>query len=147
LNQQAARLGVADRITWTGMLQGSAKWGALKAAEVFALPSHQENFGIAVAEALAVGLPVLLSNQVNICQVVHDAGAGLIGPDDVDGTRATLQGWLALAPAQRTAMRAAAVACYQRHFHVDAAARSLLDTLHRRRDERTDRQGGQPSRL
>jgi glycosyltransferase involved in cell wall biosynthesis len=129
LDHQAARLQVADRITWTGMLKGSAKWGALKAAEVFALPSHQENFGIAVAEALAVGLPVLVSDKVNIWREVQGAGAGLVGSDDLAGTRATLQAWLAQAPGRRAAMRAAAVACYQQHFHVDAAARKLVDTV------------------
>ena len=142
LEQQAARLGVADRITWTGMLQGSAKWGALKAAEVFALPSHQENFGIAVAEALAVGLPVLLSDQVNICHTVQEAGAGLVGPDDVAGTGATLRAWLALSAEQRALMGAAAVACYHQHFHVDAAARRLLDTLRSHCAASTDRQRG-----
>ena len=55
LNHRAAQLGLASRITWTGMIGGSMKWGALRAAEVFVLPSHQENFGIAVAEALAAG--------------------------------------------------------------------------------------------
>ena len=48
--------GVKDRITWTGMLTGDMKWGAFHAAEVFVLPSHSENFGIVVAEALACGV-------------------------------------------------------------------------------------------
>ena len=49
LQAQAKELGIADRITWTGMLEGDMKWGAFYAAEVFVLPSHQENFGIVVA--------------------------------------------------------------------------------------------------
>ena len=52
---RAAELGIADRITWTGMLAGDLKWGAFHASDAFCLPSHQENFGIAVAEALACG--------------------------------------------------------------------------------------------
>ena len=48
------------------MIGGSLKWGAFRAAEIFVLPSHQENFGVVVAEALAVGLPALISNKVNI---------------------------------------------------------------------------------
>src|SRR5207237_540512 len=47
-------------ITFSGMLSGSLKWGAFEAAEAFVLPSHQENFGIAVVEALACGKPVLI---------------------------------------------------------------------------------------
>ena len=57
------RLGVSDRVTWPGMLRGDMKWGAFYAAEAFILPSHQENFGIAVAEALGCGRPVLISDK------------------------------------------------------------------------------------
>ena len=66
LMQIAESSGISGRITWTGMIKDKVKWGAIKASEVFILPSHQENFGIAVAEALAVGTPVLISNKVNI---------------------------------------------------------------------------------
>jgi len=50
-------------ITFTGMLSGNRKWGAFSAADAFVLPSHQENFGIAVVEALACGTPVLISTR------------------------------------------------------------------------------------
>ena len=66
LQQMALTLGIADRITWTGMLSGKLKWGAYRCAELFCLPSHQENFGIVVAEALACGLPVAIADPVNI---------------------------------------------------------------------------------
>jgi len=66
LQQRAAELGIGARITWPGMLSGDLKWGAFRAAELFCLPSHQENFGIVVAEALACGLPVVISEPVNI---------------------------------------------------------------------------------
>ena len=57
-------------ITFTGMLQDDLKWGAFAAADAFILPSHQENFGMAVAEALAARLPVLISDRV--CSHSHD---------------------------------------------------------------------------
>ena len=66
LKQRTRELGLAERITWTGMLKGHAKWIAC-AAEVFVLPTHQENFGIAITEALACGTPVLITCRVNIC--------------------------------------------------------------------------------
>ena len=66
-----------SRITFTGMLSGNLKWGAFAAAEAFILPSHQENFGIAVAEALACGTPVLISDQVNIWREIVQDGSGL----------------------------------------------------------------------
>ena len=67
----AERLGITRRITWPGMVSGSAKWGLFGAAEVFFLPSHQENFGIVVAEALACGVPCLISDKVNIWREVR----------------------------------------------------------------------------
>ena len=86
LNYRAAQLGVGQRITWTGMIGGAMKWGALRAAEVFVLPSHQENFGIAVAEALAVGAPALISNKVNIWREIESDRAGIVADDTYDGT-------------------------------------------------------------
>ena len=57
LEAQAKRLRISARVHWTGMLEGDLKWGAFHAADAFVLPSHQENFGVAVVEALACGLP------------------------------------------------------------------------------------------
>jgi glycosyltransferase involved in cell wall biosynthesis len=129
LRALAHRHGVADRITWTGMLQGRLKWGALRAADVFALPSHQENFGVAVVEALSVGLPVLISQRVNIWREVVEDGAGLADADTARGMAALLMQWHALAAAERLAMRTRAIACYQRRFRMEAAASRLVATI------------------
>ncbi len=96
--------GLADRVHWTGMLEGGAKWGAFFASEAFILPSHQENFGIAVAEALACGRPVLLSDKVNIAPDVAEDGAGLMEDDTLAGTVRLLERWIAMSPAEREAM-------------------------------------------
>lgn len=63
------------------MLQGDVKWGAVHGCEEFVLPSRQENFAIAVVEALACGKPVLISDQVNIWREIAEDGAGLVGGD------------------------------------------------------------------
>ena len=116
-------------ITWTGMLAGDLKWGAFHAADVFILPSHQENFGIAVAEALACGVPVLISNKVNIWREIAEDRAGLVEPDDLDGTTRLLQGWLSMEPRSRHAMRAAAVRCFTARFEIAHAAQRLSELL------------------
>jgi len=108
---RAAALGVAERITWTGLLQGDRKWGAFQAAEVFVLPSHQENFGVAVVEALAMRVPVLITTQVNIHREIVDAGAGLAEADTVDGTVTLLRRWLAMRAEARENMRDRAYRC------------------------------------
>jgi glycosyltransferase involved in cell wall biosynthesis len=129
LRAQAALRGVDHRVHWVGMLQGDEKWGAFHAAEAFVLPSHQENFGIAVAEALGCGLPVLISDKVNIWREVQDAGAGLVAEDTVDGTRALLERWLALHPADRQRMSLAASRLFRKSFTVEAMADSLLQVI------------------
>ena len=113
-------------VTFTGMLEGEMKWGALAAAEAFVLPSHQENFGMAVAEALAVGTPVLLSNKVNIWREIEADGAGLVETDDAAGTARLLQRWL---EADRGAMRAAARRCFEARFDICITSDALLNVL------------------
>jgi glycosyltransferase involved in cell wall biosynthesis len=121
--------GVAERISWPGMLQNGMKWGAFYSAEAFVLPSHQENFGIAVAEALGCGLPALISDKVNIWREVRASGAGLVAPDNLQGTVKLLDEWLSLTPAERRAMGDAAKALFLRRFTVDAMATGLLDVV------------------
>jgi glycosyltransferase involved in cell wall biosynthesis len=116
-------------ITFTGMLSGDLKWGAFHAAEVFVLPSHQENFGIAVAEALACATPVLLSNKVNIWREIVEAGAGLADEDTVEGTRSSLERWLRLPVGEQKSMRAKAEQCFAQRFHIDRATESLIAAL------------------
>ena len=72
LESLARHAGIGSRVVFTGMLRGEDKAAAIAAADVWALPSHTENFGLAVVEALAAGRPVLMSPAVNIA---HDAGA------------------------------------------------------------------------
>lgn len=129
LRALAAELGIAERITWTGMISGEMKWGALRSSEVFALTSHQENFGIVVAEALACGVPTLISDQVNISGEVKADGAGLVAPDTVEGACSLFARWLAMSESERDTMRAQTVACFQQRFEIQKAAENLLHVL------------------
>jgi len=129
LKARAQALGVANRITWPGMLQGNAKWGAFYSSEVFMLPSHQENFGIAVAEAMGCGLSVLISDKVNIWREVHAARAGLVAEDSQAGTLENLQAWLALPAEDRAAMGERARILFADRFSVDRMATTLIDVV------------------
>jgi glycosyltransferase involved in cell wall biosynthesis len=129
LAARAAALGIADRIVWTGMLRDAMKWSALFAAEVFALPSHQENFGIAVAESLAGGVPVLISREVNIWREIEADHAGLVAPDTVEGTISLLKDWQQLPAAERATMRENARRCFAQHFDIEHSAARLLETI------------------
>ncbi|HEX8466023.1 MAG TPA: glycosyltransferase [Abditibacterium sp.] len=127
-----------SRIIWTGMIAGDEKWGAFHAAEAFILPSHQENFGIAVAEALARGLPVLISHQVNIWREIEASGAGLVADDTLEGTAQLLSRWAALPQTERDAMKSRAKACFNAHFDIAGSARKLVACL-----ENFERERGQ----
>lgn len=79
-----AQHGVGARVTFPGMLKRDAKLAAFRDAALFTLPSYSENFGIAVVEAMACGVPVAISDKVNIWREIAAAGAGLVGPTTVD---------------------------------------------------------------
>ena len=116
-------------VTFTGMLGGPLKWGAFAAAQAFILPSHQENFGIAVVESLACGTPVLISNKVNIWREIVDDGAGFAEEDDVEGTARLIERWLVTPEIERERMRENARKCFERRFHIERAVESLLQVL------------------
>jgi glycosyltransferase involved in cell wall biosynthesis len=85
--ERRARRWLADaralaRTTFTGMLTGEAKLAAFRDSDLFVLPSYSENFGFAVVEAMACGLPVVVSDQVNIWREIAAAGAGRVTPLD-----------------------------------------------------------------
>jgi glycosyltransferase involved in cell wall biosynthesis len=105
------------------------KWAALYAAEVFVLPSHQENFGIAVAEALAAGTPTLISNKVNIWREVQADVAGVVTDDTLAGTCESFRYYLGLPEEQKLAMRHSARQCFERRFEIKKAAGTLQRVL------------------
>jgi glycosyltransferase involved in cell wall biosynthesis len=126
LKDMADAAGVRDRVHWPGMLIGDAKWGAFYASEAFILPSHQENFGIAVAEALGCGRPVLLADKVNIAEDIAQDGAGLMELDTAKGTLNLLKRWIAMTPAERTAMGEIALDSFQRRYDMRENAKAII---------------------
>jgi glycosyltransferase involved in cell wall biosynthesis len=109
-----------------GMLEGDAKWGALHGCSAFVLPSHQENFGIAVVEALACNKPVLISNKVNIWREVVDDGAGAAAGDDLAGTTELLRAFLETSGnGDPDRFRS----CYRKRFGIDSAAQKMAVAL------------------
>lgn len=68
---------ILDRMVFTGPLQGRDKWSALSAADLFVLPSYQENFSIALVEALRAGTPAIISNRINIWEDLVAADAAV----------------------------------------------------------------------
>jgi len=115
-------------VSFLGLLEGDLKWGALAAAEAFILPSHQENFGMAVAESLAMGTPVLISSRVNIWREILADQAGLVEPDTLEGTRRLLERWMST---DRVMMREAAAECFRTRFDIRRTAENIVSLLQR----------------
>lgn len=126
LETLAQRKGIDRRIHWTGMISGATKWGAYSASEAFILPSHSENFGVVVAEALSCGKPALISDKVNLWREVADAGAGFVEADTVDGAEKLIRQFLSLSPDKRAMMTRSARACFEQNFRFDSTAERIL---------------------
>ena len=90
LAERAAQLGIANRVYFSGPVYGDAKWAAYRDADVFVLPSQNENFGNSAAEAVAAGTPVIVTEECGIAPLLADE-AGLVVRHDA----AALSGALA----------------------------------------------------
>lgn len=117
---------LSKNIFFPGMLAGESKWGAFYGCEAFVLPSHQENFGIAVAEALACGKPVLISDQVNIWTEIHEAGGGIIEKDTIEGILNMLRSWQKLSDERKLNMGLIASSIFRNKFEISSAANQFL---------------------
>lgn len=131
LREQVAHAGLSDRVHWPGMLNGDVKWGALYACEAFILPSHQENFGIAVAEALACGKPVLLGDKVNIAPEIAEDGAGLMEPDTQEGTDTLVRKWTEMSSEDKATMAKIAYDTFDKRYDMQNNAKTILDLFRR----------------
>lgn len=88
MEQQIGELGIGDSVTFTGMLSGERKWGALRAAHVFTLPSYSEGLSVSVLEAMGLGVPVIVTRQCNVPDVVTAGCGWTVEPDETELTAA-----------------------------------------------------------
>ena len=91
LKELATSLNFASRCHWLGFLHGEAKWAALAACDVFALPSQSENFGIAALEAAGAGLGLILSSEVGLARDLEEQGLARVVPRSVRDLSVAIQ--------------------------------------------------------
>jgi glycosyltransferase involved in cell wall biosynthesis len=89
LDQMASQLGVRSKVQFTGPIFDQSKWAAYRDADVFVLPSQNENFGNTAAEAVAAGTPVIVTKQCGIAPLLANE-AGLVVPHDAAALRQAL---------------------------------------------------------
>jgi glycosyltransferase involved in cell wall biosynthesis len=126
LKARATARGVADQVTFTGALCGRAVQEAYRAAEVFVLPSLQENFGIAIAEAMAAECPVLVTNNLDLAPDIEAAQAGITCRGSAEEIAGALTAMLNDA-AMRARLGANGRALVQMRFRWDRIARMTID--------------------
>lgn len=82
LQQMVQKAGLSGRIGFLGPIADEHKWALYAAAQMLVLPSYSENFGNVVAEAMAMGCPVVVTPEVGLARLVRDCGAGLVARGD-----------------------------------------------------------------
>lgn len=124
LERQVRELGIADRVTFTGMLLEAPKLALLQRSRMFVLPSHDENFGVAVVEALAAGVPVVISRGVAIHPDIDAARAGLVVDRTTEGVADAIDRLLSDDAMAKRMARAAVVLARER-YALDAMGEGL----------------------
>jgi glycosyltransferase involved in cell wall biosynthesis len=125
LQHLVAKLGLTQRVTFTGFVTGEAKDLLLQGADLFVLPSFAENFGVAVAEALAAGLPVVITPGIQIAPAVAAAQAGLVVEGQVT-TLATALAQLLKHPELRQQLGRNGQQLARQQYSWDAISRDLM---------------------
>jgi glycosyltransferase involved in cell wall biosynthesis len=120
---------LANYIIFPGMLTGDAKWGAFYHCEAFVLPSHQENFGIAIIEALACGKAVMISDQVNIWREIEKEKVGTVSADNEDGVIEMLKYYNQLSNDDKIDLNAKAKNAFEKHFSTPQAAKKIMRAI------------------
>ncbi|MEG4306257.1 hormogonium polysaccharide biosynthesis glycosyltransferase HpsP [Microcoleus sp. D3_18a_C4] len=112
--------------TITGFVSGDLKVELLTKADLFVLPSYYENFGIAVAEAMAAGVPVAISDRIHIAEDIQQAEAGWVGPLEVGAIAHSIKSAL-LNPQERQRRGLNGQEYARKHYNWDAIAQQTID--------------------
>jgi glycosyltransferase involved in cell wall biosynthesis len=125
--QRAHDLGIADRVSFAGWLDGDAKLAFYRHARVFCMPSHYESFGIATLEAMYAGLPVVGSRLGGFLDLVEEGATGyLVEPSDIPALATRLRG-LWEQPALAGKLGAAGLVRARERFGRQAIVSRLVD--------------------
>ena len=120
---------IKNSVYFTGMLEGPAKWGAFYHSDFFILPSHQENFGIAVIEAMACGKPVIITNQINIWREIQEGSGGFVSEDTQSGIELLMEKLFSLKEDEMKILGSKARNLFKYEYSIIPAAKKLLSEI------------------
>jgi len=117
---------LAKYTTITGFVSGDLKAELWTKADLFVLPSYYENFGIAVAEAMAAGVPVVISDRIHIAEDIQQAEAGWVGPLEVGAIANSIKSAL-LNPQERQRRGLNGKEYAKKHYNWEAIAQQTIE--------------------
>ena len=118
-----------NKVSFIGMILGDKKIELIKNAELFILPSHQENFGIAIVEALACYTPVLITNKVNIWREIEKGKGGMVTNDHEEALSDSINEWVKLSESEKARFRVNARIVFENNFTIEVASEKFLKVL------------------
>jgi glycosyltransferase involved in cell wall biosynthesis len=124
MRRLAAELGLADRVHFAGPVEDDMKWTFIRSALCLVLPSYNENFGMAVLEAMAVGCPAVVTEEVGLADVVRESGGGIVTPGDPHLLAQAIASVIA-SPEKRLAMGMAGIRTAQERYGWQSSAKAM----------------------
>jgi glycosyltransferase involved in cell wall biosynthesis len=125
LQAAASGAGVAARVHFVGEVHGADRAALLHRSTALVLPSHSENFGNVVLEAMAAGTPVVVSPEVGLADEVRDSACGVVVENEPESLAAALRELLARPAAERAALGRAGRAAARERFGWDGVAAAM----------------------
>ena len=134
----ADQLGVADHVRWLGFVEGDAKADFFRNIDLLVMPSEYECFGMVAAEAMARGIPVVVTPETGIAELVRSQGGGEIAPANIDGLGRVIED-LDRDPDRLAALSEEAVAAATKELSFSAHGTALVSHYKRMQSTPTGR--------
>jgi glycosyltransferase involved in cell wall biosynthesis len=124
---------ISDLIEFVGPVYGESKWKYFLISDFFILPTHQENFGLVIAESLGVGTPVITTNKTNVWKDIRNNNCGIVCDDTPESLAEGILFWINLDDCEKSQIKINALKCYENYYSHAAMVESyesLIKSFH-----------------